>query len=331
MKRSSRKPQQVRIQRRGFRFQLFTGVVVAMLFATIVFQTVNQPTSASDAGTKIRLATYNVLISTSLNNVLSDVQSIIDTQNPDVLTLQELYSDSKRAKVMSKFACSNGCAYDGYSVNGRGKEELVILWKRDRYTPVYEGSIKTASGWTERGKYHGPLYFNFVRLQDVNVQSRQIIVATNHAPSLVDRDDDGRPNWKQLPKRVAAYKKHMQRVQGKISFWKSKLSNTPIFFTGDFNVNFRKDIKVKAKIFPYRTFKQVGGYSSWHTSNYPRKHSRAATFAPKPAIAGQPKNRLIDYIFKVDNGGNMGISSAWVYSGDLHSDHRAAIATYKYQ
>ncbi|MCA9327512.1 endonuclease/exonuclease/phosphatase family protein, partial [Candidatus Saccharibacteria bacterium] len=278
---------------------------------------------------RFKIATYNTLISVKQKDVVHDVRTIKNTIGFDVIALQENYSDSRRAYMMKTLACDS-CSLAGYTVNGRGKEELMIFWKKSRFELLQSGSIKTSDKYTERGRTFPALHLNYVRLKVLGTNPElQIIVADNHLPSLVDRDDDGKPNWKLLPKRVAAYQQHMANVNAQIKTWKSNFPGTPIFIGGDYNVNYRKDKRVKAAIFPTESFAKVGGKSNWQQTSFDTKQPGATTFKPIVPIKGQPKNRLIDYVYSVDNGSGVTLRSTVIRYKNLHSDHHAVRATYE--
>lgn len=278
---------------------------------------------------KFKITTYNALISLKPKTVVKDIRTIKNTLGFDVIAVQENYSDSRRAYMMKTLAC-NTCSLDAYTVNGRGKEELMIFWKKDRFELLQSGSLKTSDKYTERGRTFAALHLNYVRLKVKGTNPElQIIVANNHLPSLVDRDDDGKPNWKLLPKRVEAYKKHMASVNSQIKTWKADFPGTPIFIGGDYNVNYRKDKRVKSAIFPTESFAKVGGKSNWQQTSFDVKAPGASTFRPAVPIKGQPKNRLIDYVFSVDNGSGVKLRKTAIKYKDMHSDHQPVRATYE--
>lgn len=64
---------------------------------------------------------------------------------------------------------------------------------------------------------------------------------------------------------------------------KADARGVPIFVTGDFNVNYRRDREVRAEIFPYDRFKEQGVLSNWSFLGAPGE--------------GTHGNRLIDYVF----------------------------------
>ena len=302
----------------------FTPILSAII-VTILGGTLLTPSVAAAKRENLTIVTYNVFAQSTKNQVLSDVATIIKEKDPEVLTLQEVYQKDRRSAIRAKFACKT-CTYRAYSVGNHGAKENMLLWKRDVFAVKKTGISKSVDGYTEHGVKLPPLYLNWARLK-YKGSKQQIIVGSTHLPSLVDRNDDGYPDAGKHPKRVDAYEKHMNMMASKVKSWKKQYKTTPIFITGDFNVNFRKDEKVQHKVFPYDSFSKVKGASNWQDTDFPEKHPHVETHTHEQP--GMPKARLIDYIFLFKDGDDVHISGTQVLGKGLHSDHKAVVGHYK--
>lgn len=309
--------------------RFYTIAILSTLIGGIAFS----PTKTASALTQndVTIGTYNALVGMPNSTVINDIKMLFDEKGADVLVMQENYSDTRRGIIKKRLACDT-CAFNSYMVDGSSaRKELIVLWRKNEFNLIDSQSLRTTGKIYENGRPSGPLYLNSVQLSFNNgsAMPAKIIVANNHLPSLVDRDDDGRPNTSLMPKRVKLYGDHMNAVNDQVNQWKKTYPGVPIFVAGDYNVNYRIDKKVLADIFPTASFRKIDGRSNWQTTEFPQVYPRATTHIPVNPVPSQPKNRLIDYVFSMSNGSDLRIRSTHVVQ-KVHSDHNAVTARYTF-
>lgn len=106
--------------------------------------------------------------------------------------------------------------------------------------------------------------------------------------------------------RVNNYKTHMTKLDTLIDDFQK--SGTPIFITGDFNVNYRKDKEVQSPYFPYYRMNKQGIKSNWQIFG-----------APSGGTQGD-NDRVIDYVFSMTHGAVTPVGAS-KYGNQLGSDH----------
>lgn len=224
--------------------------------------------SSSD-GSTYTIASWNVY-GANKQNVGSRAKDIL--KGAQVLGLQEVHGSTKMNQIKSA-ACSS-CAYDVYMPSSG--DSYPIMWDRSVFTKVDQGSqyMSSPPGLSKR-------YAVWVKLQNKKTGKSSYVINTHFAPSVESRGDA--TNSKYTP----SYKTHMSNLVSLIRGKKS--ANIPLFVTGDFNVNFRRDCKVS--YFPCRALAQdLSVPSGWALTN--PKYSGISS------SQGTHSNgdRLIDYV-----------------------------------
>lgn len=111
--------------------------------------------------------------------------------------------------------------------------------------------------------------------------------------------------------RKATYKEYMDTLISKLNELKG--ANIPIFVTGDFNIDFRKDRVVKDSMFPYRRLGAIGFRSNWDVLNLSGVGSTQGTTSYGSII--------FDYIYfwqRSDTKANVEWISSYFYGSDHH-------------
>lgn len=224
---------------------------------------------SSSAGSTYTIASWNVY-GANKQNVGSRAKDIL--KGAQVLGLQEVHGSTKMNQIKSA-ACSS-CAYDVYMPSSG--DSYPIMWDRSVFTKVDQGSqyMSSPPGLSKR-------YAVWVKLQNKKTGKSSYVINTHFAPSVESRGDA--TNSKYTP----SYKTHMSNLVSLIRGKKS--ANIPLFVTGDFNVNFRRDCKVS--YFPCRALAQdLSVPSGWALTN--PKYSGISS------SQGTHSNgdRLIDYV-----------------------------------
>lgn len=216
--------------------------------------TVPQPTGESDAPLNLTVATWNTLRSNSVKRTVTGIKTI----GADVVGLQELSGSGRRRQVLQQVAGTYAASSNNNAVK--------ILWRRDKYSLVAQDSVEVfgvrriESGTA--GTSIGPKSVHWVQLRDRSTGA-DLIVVNHHLVPDVDRKGRPRPG---ATKRLRAYHDQMAAMLALADRLKTV---APVVVTADWNVDARRDAKVKSPRFPYVLLQKHGLYSNWRALGYP--------------------------------------------------------------
>lgn len=293
------------------RLQKLPLLVSGVLLASLWVGNVGVASARSSADT-FQMVTYNTRFDTPANKTVGDIRQFIKS-GADVIALQEMQNAGRTRAVLDAFACDT-CAFSAYAPGTYGAGELMLLWRKSQFTSVTSGGVRASNAANVKGTTIRPLYVNYVELK-FNAQgvNKSFIVLNNHFPSQIDKN--GRPDPSE-DARMKLYDKNMDAVKQKV---KNTPKGTPVFVVGDFNVDYRKDKKVRAARFPTAAMASVGAYSNWAITDYDVEHKARYTFPEKKL--------LIDYVFMARNGTQSKINSTRTINKSMSSDHNAVSAS----
>jgi endonuclease/exonuclease/phosphatase (EEP) superfamily protein YafD len=270
-----------------------------------------------DPPTNVRMVTYNIRSKLHDRPVVADLRRLARS-GADVLALQEMGSAKRRQAVREALVDCGSCGWGAFMPQEAPRGATPILYRTDVLRLVDAHSRLATEAAMVGAAGAGPRrmtakYVNWVHLR-VKGTGRDVYVVNNHTVPTVQARD-GKPN-KKFPRRVALYREHMQ-VLGKVV---ERLSRDgAVFVTGDFNVNYRRDRVVHARIFPYHVLGSRGLRASYASLGMPRRgtHSRA----------NGGDTRLIDYVYFTPRGWLTPQRQA-VLRG-FSSDHRPLSVTFQ--
>ena len=229
------------------------------------------PVSNPGARLEVRVASWNTFSGNSDHGVVSGLRAI--GEKADVIGVQELKPESRRRTVERRLSGAWGISEANNSVQ--------ILWRRSRYQLLAQGSEKVFD--VERiedgvaGVSIGPKSVQWVQLKD-NGTGAVFFVANHHIVPSIDRK--GHPDTRN-PRRLALYQRQMAALLGVVGQLRRY---GPVFVTGDFNVDARRDARVADPSFPYAKLGAAGLSSNWRTLGTPSRGTHAG-------------RRLIDYVW----------------------------------
>jgi endonuclease/exonuclease/phosphatase (EEP) superfamily protein YafD len=265
----------------------------------------------------IKIATYNVETTLTPQQALSDIQKLAST-GVDVIALQEMGSRERRDFIRAQFIDCSTCQWAAYMPLSGAKASENILFRRSRFALEDQGSRQVSEQTYVGPEGAGPStlkakYISYVRLYD-KTSGQHVWVLNNHAVPSVQAKDGG-PNYK-LPVRLELYKEHMEGLKTFLT----ELTGTgsPVFVTGDFNVNYRTDKKVQASIFPYSELGSVNTWASYRSLGEPSTGTHV--------LPNGVDTRLIDYVFNLRSVGVTPRSQSVLLG--YASDHRPFVARY---
>lgn len=259
--------------------------------------TIPQPTGDADAELNLTLATWNTLRSNSVKRTVAGIKAL----RTDVIALQELSGPGRRRQVIAQMAP----VYRASSNNNAVK----ILWRRDKYDLVAQDSVEVfgvrriENGTA--GTSIGPKSVHWVQLRDRSTGA-DVIIVNHHLVPDVDRKGHPRPGAK---RRLRAYHDQMTAMLALVDRLKTV---APVVVTADWNVDARRDAKVKDPRFPYVLLQKHGLYSNWRALGYPAKGTQSRG------------KRLIDMVASTTDQIAPTTQRIGAASG---SDHRAVIVT----
>lgn len=307
----------------------WTRPLVALLTTTVVLTAAASETTGPTPDTlrtvavhqappvNVRMVTYNIRSKLHDRPVVADLRRLA-RGGADVLALQEMGSAKRRQAVREALVDCARCSWAAFMPQEAPRGATPILYRTDVLKLVAAHSKLATEAAMVGQAGAGPRrmtakYVNWVHLR-VRGTDRDVFVVNNHTvPSVQDRH--GEPNRK-YPKRVKLYRKHMQ-VLGKVV---ERLSQDgAVFVTGDFNVNYRRDRVVQARIFPYHVLGSRGLRASYAPLGMPRRGTHARPHAGD--------TRLIDYVYFSPRGWLAPRRQA-VLRG-FSSDHRPLSVTFQ--
>lgn len=274
--------------------------------------TTEPPTSS------LRVVTYNVSADVRIRRTVSDLQSIIDNQAPDVIALQEMSSWDRRQAVRAAFVDCEGCLYDTYMPTAAVPGGQPILFRRDKYTLLGSGMRQVTEDTYVGSTGAGPStihakWITWVWLQDL-ATGRRFYVLNNHFVPTVQAPDGGTND---MTRRLGIYRKNMEGLVALIQELRAATGGL-VFVTGDFNVNYRGDVVAKAPIFPYVSLGSIGVTSSYQNVEVPEIGTHV--------LPNGFDKRLIDYVFSLHRRGVA--SNALQILLGLSSDHRPLVSDF---
>lgn len=235
----------------------------------------------ADDGTTITVASWNAKIDNK-NNIAKEVKTILGKSN--VVGLQEVHTAAQRDNIQ-KLIQSNAYAVSpkahANNDSKAGVESYAIVWRQKEFTRVKEGTLGPVAQNVDGLR---PRYITWVKLRQ-NTTSKQFYVVNTHM--VKDVEVNGHVNTaKNRQDNVAAYAGHMQKLVELVTTLQR--DNVPIFVTGDFAANYRKDNGTVA-MFPRAALGAIGLKSNWQLTNLSGITKDARTYGAS--------TRLIDYVF----------------------------------
>lgn len=264
--------------------------------------------------TAVTVASWNSLFSNK-TSIASGAKSI--GGKAQVIGFQEVHwTDSKhRDALLKDFICSS-CKFDGYmdpatrNNSGSKPSSLPIAWERSRFTRIGAGykNVYLENDYAGGGAGSAK-WITWVKLKDIKTGDQFYVLNTHTVASV---ESKGKPSGDNT--RLRGYVRHMDTLSSLIKSFKK--DNVPIVVLGDFNVNYRYDIKEKYRDFPYVRLGQIGLKSTWNQLNLAGISSSASTHGGG--------SRLIDYVWTW--GPNVSVKSASIGSR-YGSDHHAVYSS----
>ena len=234
------------------------------------------------------LATYNIRHALSDSVAASDLQRLADT-GVDVIAMQEMGARTRRNAVRAQLVDCESCEFRAYMPDGAGPAEVPFLFRASAFELVSKGtemvSDATFVGAGGAGPSTiGPKYLTYVQLRH-QASGQDIYVINNHAVASIQGPDGG-PNYNN-PERLQLFRQHMDGLAAMVERFRA--TGAAVFTVGDFNVNYRRDAVVQAKLFPYYRMKQVGAFASYKFLGAPDRGTHVNS-------TGTNDSRLIDQV-----------------------------------
>ena len=252
------------------------------------------PQLATDStASRFTIATWNVYTGNK-QNVGDRTKTILG--RAQILGLQEV--NSNFVKKIKSITCSS-CAYEAYLPSKA--DRFPIVWNKSYFTKVnagYSYMVKPTGPYQKR-------YAVWVKLRN-KATGKTLYAVNTHLPRGVEGNVEA--------KLVESYKKHMANL---VTLLKSKQKdNIPIFITGDFNVNYRKD-SCSTSWKPCDKLGALDIKSGWKITKLAGIGSKQGTHSTG--------SRLIDYVF-VWKRSDTTVNSTYVLGGNKNgwggSDHK---------
>ncbi|HEX4976761.1 MAG TPA: fibronectin type III domain-containing protein, partial [Nocardioides sp.] len=264
------------------------------------------------------IATYNVHTDVTVAAAQADIAKLVNA-GADVIGLQEMGSRERRDAVRAALVDCETCVLDAYMPLFGPEASTPILYRSDKFTLEGSGSHKVSEATYVGDQGAGPStlkakFVNWVSLRHL-ASGRLVHVLNNHAVPSVQAPDGG-PNWK-LPERLQLYRQHMAGLRMLIQYFSAE--GDPVFVTGDFNVNYRKDRVVRASMFPYVQLGGLDTRASWYTLGEPATGTHV--------LPDGFDKRLIDYVFHRTNPA-VTLRTQAILRG-YASDHRPVLTSYQ--
>lgn len=233
--------------------------------------------SLADTGA-ITVASWNSRIDNK-NNIANEVKTILKKAN--VVGLQEVHTAKQRDNIQKLIESNKYAVSPKAHTNNDGSagpESYAIVWREKEFVRVDEGATGQVSPGLDGLR---PRYIAWVKLKQ-RATGKQFYVVNTHM--VRDVDDNGSLSSKKA--NVNAYKGHMEKLVSLVK--KLQKDKLPIFVTGDFAADYRKDTG-KVSTFPKAALGTIGVKSNWQLTNLTGISSKANTYGSGA--------RLIDYVF----------------------------------
>ncbi len=271
---------------------------------------------SSQTGNSITIASWNIYYPNSTSNVASGAGAV--GSKAQIIGFQEMHRAANRRAMRDRMLCGS-CAYSGYvkdySSTGSSPSSLSIIWRKDRFVLNSAGYYKVSGAMGSGSNKISAKWITWVKLRDKNTNKLFYVLNTHLVASV---ESSGKASGSSI--RVNNYVNHMNVLTAKINTFKQE--NTPLFITGDFNVNHRYDAKVRYKDFPFKRLGAVGVHSNWY--NFEPLSSNGIS---KSAGTHGGGSRLIDYVWSADGRGTSVVDTS-ISSNKYGSDHRPVFLTF---
>lgn len=280
-------------------------------------------TISANVSHPITIASWNTMFNNSTSNVAKGAKAV--AKKTDIIGFQELHLSDRRKAMRDAILCSS-CDFTGYikdySVNGSSPSSVGIVWRKDRFKKLDAGYrkvsstqyIKTHTGIT--GNKVSAKWITWVKLKDKQTGKEFYMMNTHTVASL---ESKGKP-MKGEGDRVDNYAHHMDVLTSLVN--QLKADGLPIFITGDFNVNYRYDSRVKYKDFPYARLRTIDVRSDY-------QRLKMAGISSHKGSHGSG-TRIIDYVWSLDSP-ELVSSSMSISSVRYGSDHYPVFYTFGVQ
>lgn len=299
-----------------------------------------------NAAANLKIATWNIAGGAPENSKNAAAKNTYATKrseglaslakSADVIALQESHITNFRKAITDKFTCAQlSCPLAGVDLSkAYAKEDatekdgslpasIPILWNKNRFT-LKDHGVYTAlkTGYRDAsGDWVSLKWITWVKLED-NTTKKQFSVVNTHTVAGIEAM--GKPKdtntKKAAGQRLKTYAAHMDLLVSLVQYLQE--SGSPVFVTGDFNVNYRYDSLAanQYKDFPYKKFGKESLKSNYQLTNL---QGIAATDGTQGT-----GTRLIDYIFSWDKGGVDYISNT-IETNRYGSDHSPVLLSVK--
>ena len=301
---------------RGVVLGLAAGLVtgqVALAHAEDSQQAVATAVSAQE----ISISSYNVRHTLSADRAVADIKEL--AARSDIVTLQEMSSGVRRREVRaSLFDCSM-CPFEGYLPTPAVPGATPILYRWDRFRVEGSGTVQVTEDTYVGPAGSGPAtlrakYLNWVKLRE-RATGQSLYVINNHTVPTVQGKGGG-PN-RRFPERLALYRQHMTGLTALITGFKQ--DGSLVFVTGDFNVNYRRDVIGQWRMFPYARLGAVGVRASYQALGQPARGTHV--------LRSGRGDRLIDYVWYLEDRDVTPVSQRILRGYD--SDHRPVVVSFR--
>ena len=264
--------------------------------------TVPLPAGAAGASLNLQMATWNVLKSNSSNRIVAGLQAI-GAAGADVIAVQEL-QQNHRANVARQMRQSGWAMSDGNTAT-------PVFWRAGKYKLLAQGrqkefGIERIERGSAAGRSIGPKWIQWAQLQDTSTGA-VFVAASHHLVPGVETQGRTDP---QGDRRVTLAKTQIVAA-GQLARRLGRNGQIPFLIGSDWNIDARKDARIRTAGFPYVTLPAYGLYSNWRVLGYPKQ--------------GTHGNRLIDAIFSTTR--TVAPLRQQILS-NYGSDHRAALVQY---
>jgi endonuclease/exonuclease/phosphatase family metal-dependent hydrolase len=297
-----------------------TTVVAALVVAAAPLAMTGADAAVKKAGKRTTPTYFSIV---SLNTAyplpkaaaLSDLQKLVDSRI-GVIGLQEMMGRDRRMTAKERFVDCDTCIYDGYIPTRNTEGATPILWKTPRFSLVEAGSEQVTDDWYVGSAGAGPSTFQekfvtWVKLRERTTGRMFYVMNTHFIPTV--QGPDGYPN-KRYPERLAQYRQHMAGLQALVT--EKQQTGLPVFVTGDFNVNYRRDKVTRPDMFPYASLGEVGIRASYAAAGEPATGTHD----------GGNGTRLIDYVNYSVTPKVSVVRNTLLFG--YNSDHRPIVGTF---
>lgn len=276
--------------------------IFAVSFGAIGFYLIKSSIAGTD--TTITVASWNAKIDNK-KNIANETKTILKKAN--VVGLQEVHTAAQRNNVRKLIESKKYAVSPKAHTKNDGKtgvESYAIVWREKEFVRTNEGTTgKLASGIDGlRARY-----ITWVKLKQ-RATSKQFYVVNTHM--IRDVDDGGSLSNKKA--NVKAYTEHMQKLVSLVK--EMQKDNVPIFVTGDFAMDYRKD-NGEVAVFPKAALGAIDVQSNWQLTDLKGISKKANTYGNG--------HRLIDYVF----AWNVTPKATAIGKSRLGSDHNPVYFT----